>query len=122
MMPIDRFERQLPVLLDELARPQTPAYFESLLGQAARTRQRPAWTILERWLPMVDVARQPVIAPRMRLRTVGLGLLLIGLILAVIAAIAIGSRPNVPTPFGLALKGLVAYSADGDIFVGDSVS
>jgi dipeptidyl aminopeptidase/acylaminoacyl peptidase len=122
MMPTDRFDRQLPALLDELAAPRTPDYFESLLGQTARTRQRPAWTILERWLPMVDVARQPVIAPRLPLRAVGLGLLLIGLIVAVVAALAIGSRPNLPAPFGPAQKGLVAYSADGDIFVGDSVS
>src|SRR4029450_3114651 len=29
---------------------------------------------------------------------------------------------NLPAPFGPAQTGLVAYSADGDIFVGDSVS
>ena len=60
MMPTNRFERQLPVLLDELAQARTPDYFDDLLRLTARTRQRPAWTLLERWLPMVDIARQPL--------------------------------------------------------------
>jgi Tol biopolymer transport system component len=71
---------------------------------------------------MVDIAREPVIAPRLPLRAVGLGLLLLALILAAIAAIAIGSRPKLPAPFGPAANGLVAYSKNGDIFVADSVS
>src|SRR5918994_7185648 len=75
-----------------------------------------------RWLPMVDIARQPVITPRMPLRAVGLGLLLIALILAVFAALAIGSRKNLPAPFGPAANGLIAYSNAGDIFVVDHVS
>ena len=95
MMPTDQFDRQLPVLLEELAQPRTPDYFDDLLGQTARTRQRPAWTILERWLPMVDVARQPVIAPRIPLRTVGLGLLIIGLMLAALA-LFVASRQSGP--------------------------
>ena len=116
MMSSDRFDLQLPGLLDELAAPRTPDYFDSLLRQTAGTRQRPAWTILERWVPMVDIARQPVIAPRLPLRSIGLGLLVIGLMLAVVALIAVGPRPNPPPPFGPARNGAVAYSADGDIF------
>ena len=56
MMPTDRFERQLPALLEDLAEPRTPDYLDDLLWQTAHTSQRPAWTFLERWLPMADIA------------------------------------------------------------------
>jgi hypothetical protein len=122
MMPIDRFERQLPVLLDELAQPRTPYYVDDLHGLAARTRQRPAWTFIERWLPMVDIARQPLVTPRIPLRTVGLGLLIVGLLLAALAALVVGSRQNLPAPFGLARSGVVAYAQDGDIYTADPLT
>jgi dipeptidyl aminopeptidase/acylaminoacyl peptidase len=122
MMPSERFERQLPELLTELAAPRTPDYVDDLFGLTAATRQRPAWTFLERWLPMVDIARQPVLTRRVPLRTIGLGLLLIGLLLAIVAAAVIGSRRNVPAPFGLARNGLVAYAKDGDIYTADPVT
>ena len=60
-----RFEQELPALLDDLFMGPMPTYRDRLLRQTARTRQRPAWSFLERWLPMVDVARQPVLAPRL---------------------------------------------------------
>ena len=119
MMPTDRFDRRLPELLEELSQPRTPEWFDDFVGLTARTRQRPAWTLPERWLPMVDVARQPAIAPRLPLRTVGLGLLIIGLILAVIAALVVGSRQNLPAPFGPARNGVVAYAIGGDIYTAD---
>ena len=121
MMPTEHFDRQLPVLLDELAQPRTPDYFNDLLGLTARTRQRPAWTFLERWLPMVDIARQPIVA-RIPLRTIGLGLLVLVLILAAVAALVVGTRPKVPAPFGPARNGLVAYAKDGDIYSADPVT
>ena len=65
-------------------------YRDRVLQQTARTRQRPAWSFLERWLPMVDVARQPVLAQRLPWRTIGLGLVLIGLLVAMIAALVVG--------------------------------
>jgi hypothetical protein len=119
MMTNDRLERQLPGLLTELADPQTPDYFDDLLWQTAHTSQRPAWTIIQRWLPMVDIARQPVIAPGIPFRTIGLALLLVGLFLAALAAFIVGSRPNVPPPFGPARNGHVAYAKDGDIYTLD---
>ena len=119
MMPTDRFERQLPVLLDELAQPRTPDYIDDLLGLTVGTRQRPAWTFIQRWLPMVDIARQPLVSQRLPLRTVGLGLLLLVLVLAIVAAVLVGGRSHVPSPFGLARNGLVAFVSDGDIFTVD---
>jgi len=122
MKPIDRFERQIPWLLTELAEPRTPDYLDDLLWQTANTSQRPAWSILERWLPMVDIARQPVIAPRIPLRMVGLGLLVITLLLAAVAALMIGTQPNLPPPFGPARNGLIAYSSGGDIYSVDPLT
>jgi Tol biopolymer transport system component len=119
MMPTERFERQLPELLTELAAPRTPDYLDDLLWQTANTSQRPAWSFLERWLTMVDIARQPVLAPRIPWRTIGLGIALIALLLAMLAALAIGSQRTLPAPYGLARTGLVAYSDGGDIFTVD---
>jgi Tol biopolymer transport system component len=121
MMPTDRFDRQLPVLLDELAQPRTPDYFDDLLGLTARTRQRPAWTLIERWLPMVDIARQPVLARQTPWRPIAV-LTLILLLLAASLAILIGTRPHVPAPFGLARNGLVAFARDGDIYTADPLT
>ena len=62
MMPADLLERHLPGLLDDLAEPHTPGYFDDLMAQTAGTSQRAAWTIRERWIPMIVFARQPVVA------------------------------------------------------------
>ena len=96
-----RFERQLTAVLEDLYLGPSPDYRDEVLAAATALRQRPSWTFPGRWLPMVDIARQPVIASRLPLRAVGLGLLLIGLMLAIIAALAIGSRPRLPAPFFL---------------------
>lgn len=119
MMPTERFERQLPTLLNELAEPRTPDYFDDLLWQTASTSQRPAWSFLERWLLMLDIARQPVMASPVPWRTIGLGFALLALLVGMLAAIAIGNRPNPPAPFGPARSGLVAYASGGDIYVAD---
>jgi len=122
MMPSDRFERHLPELLTELARPQTPEYLDELLWQTAHTSQRPAWSFLERWLPMLDIAREPVLAPRMPWRSMGLAITLLALLLAAMAIALIGSPRHLPEPFGLARNGLVAYAADGDIYTADPIT
>lgn len=113
-----RFEQNLPALLDDLYMGPMPTYRDQILQQTARTRQRPAWSFIERWLPMVDIARQPVLAPRLAWRTIGLGLVLIALLVAMIAALVVGSPPPLPAPFGLARSGLVAYENGGDLFTG----
>ena len=122
MMPTDRFERQIPGLLTELAEPRTPDYLDDLLWQTAHTSQRPAWSLLERWLPMLDIARQPVVAPPAPWRTIGLGFVLLALLLAMLVAVAVGTRPSLPAPFGPARNGLVVYESGGDILAVDAAT
>lgn len=70
---------------------------------------------------MVEIARQPILAPRLPWRSVAIAMLLIALLLTA-AALFVGSQARVPPPFGRASNGLVAYEAGGDIFTADSVT
>jgi Tol biopolymer transport system component len=116
MMPIDRFERQLPSLLEDLAEPRTPDYFDELLSQTAHNSQRPAWTSPERWIPMLDTIRRPVVAP-MPWRPIAV---LVLIVIALIASLALaGARQPLPPVFGPAGNGLVVHSNGGDIFTYD---
>ncbi len=115
-----RFEQDLPVLLEALYVTGTPDYRDDLVQHIAATRQRPAWTFPERWLPM-DITTPRLAAPRMPWRAIGV-LALIGLLLATTVAIYIGTQQRrLPTPFGPAENGSIVYAADGDIFVRDTI-
>jgi Tol biopolymer transport system component len=81
MTPDERLEADLSAGLTDLAGTSTPDYRNDILRQVARTRQRPAWTIPERWLPMTVITR-PGLAPPLRLAW----LLLIGLLLLALTA------------------------------------
>ena len=114
----DGFERTVSDWLDEQAGHGMPGYLDETLARTTRTRQRPAWSSLERWLPM-DMTTNLRIAAR---PTLGRALLLGAVLVALIglALIAVGSRnQRVPAPFGLAANGQIAYRADGDILVAD---
>ena len=52
-----RLERNLPDILADLAVGPSPDYLNDVLATTARRRQRPAWTFLERWLPMTALTR-----------------------------------------------------------------
>jgi Tol biopolymer transport system component len=116
MTAFDRFEPQLPELMEELASARVPDYFDDLLRRTAGTRQRPAWSSLERWLPM-DVIVRPAFVPRLPWRSLAILALLI---VAIIAALlfAAGSVRRLPPPFGPAANGAILYSTPG----GDIVS
>ncbi len=118
MMPTDRLERQLPELLTELAEPRTPEYLDAMLGLTSRTRQRPAWTLRERWIPMFEIARQPVHAPPIPWRTIGIVVTAVVALVTGVLLVA-ASQPKVPEPFGLARNGQIAYASDGDILIAD---
>jgi dipeptidyl aminopeptidase/acylaminoacyl peptidase len=121
MTTSDRFERRLPEILEEISLPRKPDYFDDLVGLSARTRQRPAWSILERWLPVVDMARQPAFARQVPWRPIAVLALILLLIGATLAWVA-GSQHPLPAPFGPARNGLVVYSKDGDIYTADPVT
>jgi len=109
----------LPPVLFELARGPYPDYIDGVLTSTARTRQRPAWTFPERWLPMVDLARAPAFVPRVQWRALSLALVLVALLLAALVAVYIGSQRPVPAPFGPARNGVIAYETGGDIYTAD---
>ena len=113
-----RLERDLPRILGDLAMGPYPDYIDDVLATTVHRRQRPAWTSLERWLPMVDITRQPVLAPRIPWRSISFAILLIALLLAG-AAVFIGSQSRLPAPFGVARNGLIAYEVGGDIYTAD---
>ena len=54
----DGFERTVSDWLADQAGQGSPAYLDEILSRTTRTRQRPAWSSLERWLP-VDLTAQP---------------------------------------------------------------
>ena len=60
--PIDPFERRLPQTFTDLAAARTPDYLIDILGQTARTRQRPAWANPGRWFPMLNLTQRPTLA------------------------------------------------------------
>jgi hypothetical protein len=119
-MSVDRFERQLPSALADLAEPRVPDYLNDILGLTATTKQRPAWASLERWLPMELVNARGTMA-RVPWRQLGV-LALLALVIAAALAVYVGSRQQpLPEPFGLAANGVVVYSKGGDILVRDTI-
>lgn len=116
MMPTDRFERQLPVRLTDLAEPQTPDYFADLLAQTAHTSQRRAWAFPERWLPLLEITRRPV-AIKMPWQPVAvLSMIVVALLASLVLA---GSQRPLPPAFGPAANGLIVHSEGGDILTFD---
>ena len=98
--------------LDEQVGRGAPDYLDDVLSRTTRTRQRPAWSSLERWLPVQTTLR---LAPVPRLAWL---LVVVALIAALgVAVLAVGSRHRqLPPPFGLARNGAVLYGgSDGDI-------
>ena len=121
MTAFDRVEQRLPELIDELASASVPDYVDDLLRRTTRTRQRPAWSSLERWLPMGVIARTAFV-PRLPWRALAIVALLV---LAIVGALlfASGSSRRLPAPFGPAANGSILYStAGGDISSVDPVT
>ena len=89
-------DRMLSAWLDDPYSPPAPHYLGQVLERTRHTRQRPAWTSLERWLPMAEKISGSTTAPP--LRTAWL-LLVALLVVALVAAGAIvGSRLLTSTP------------------------
>lgn len=110
-----RFERDLPLILDDIAMGPYPDYVDNVLSTTAHGRQRPSWTFPGRWLPMeLTTARVPT--ARLPMRQLGV-LALIALLVAALFAAYIGThQQRLPAPFGPATNGLIAATRDGDLF------
>lgn len=57
---------QLSQALADLATPSRPDYRDDLIQRTARSRQRPAWTFIERWLPVTLVTARHSTSPPLR--------------------------------------------------------
>jgi Tol biopolymer transport system component len=115
----DGFDRTVSDWLDEQAGRGAPGYLDEALARTIRTRQRPAWSSLERWLPVQTTLRFSA-APR-----IAWLLLVLALVAALgVAALAVGSRHRQPaSPFGLARNGSIVYGGtDNDIHTLDPLT
>ena len=91
-----------------------PDYVDDLLARTARSRQRSAWRLPERWLPMEITARAPTLTGRqVPLRLIGLVALLV-LALAVCGTVLVASQRRLPAPYGPAANGVIVYAAPTD--------
>jgi len=102
----DDFAPIVSAWLHEDARHHAPDDLDAVLRRTRTERQRPAWSSLERWLPVQTTLRfSPV--PRFAWILVVLALVIA---LGAAAALTIGSRRNpLPPPFGPARNGLIVY-------------
>ncbi len=115
MTTFDRIEPRLPELIDELSSARVPDYFDDLLQATAQAPQRPAWSALERWLPMGEIAR-PILRSAVPWRPIIVFALLTMLALGGLLMYA-GSGPRLPAPFGPAANGVLLYRDPGGSIV-----
>jgi hypothetical protein len=113
----DGFERTVSDWLDEQAGHGMPGYLDEALARTTRTRQRPAWSSLERWFPVQSTLRFAQV-PRIAWLLVVLGLI----VSLAAAALWIGTRHRLPNPFGPARNGAIVMSHDGDIYALDPLT
>ena len=117
-----RLERDLPAILEDLYLGPSPVYRDDLLAAVTKTRQRPAWSFLERWLPMTDITARTGGLSWVRPRAFTIALLLVALLAAAILAYVGTQSHRLPLPFGPARNGVLVYSLGGDLFVTDPAS
>ena len=117
MTRFDRVEPRLAELITELAAPSLPDYTDDVLARTAGLRQRPRWTLLERWLPMGVLAQRSAYIPRVPWRAIIVAALLLVVIAATLAWV--GSQRRAAPPFGPARNGLIMYTVDGDLLSWD---
>lgn len=114
----DAFGRDLAAWLHDDAEHHVPGHLSEVLQRTAATRQRSAWSSLERWLPMDLTTRVSALT----LPRPGRVLLITALLaaLAGLALFAAGSRlQRLPQPFGPAANGLIGSWSDGDIYLSE---
>jgi Tol biopolymer transport system component len=120
-MSVDpRFITAVETYLQDRAGHPVPSYLDATLAHARQTAQRPAWSSLERWLPM-DTTFSGRVAPAFR--PFGpLFVVVLALVALMAALLIVGSRPQLPPPYGPAMTGLTVRADGGDIYVVDPVT
>jgi hypothetical protein len=108
------FDRRLSTWLERDAVGHVPEHLDEVLVRTAMTRQRPWWSSSERWLPVDLTTRANALNPPRIWRPLVVALLLVALLVA--AILVVGTRRQVPPPFGLARNGAIVTSHDGDIY------
>lgn len=111
----ETFERTVHAWLHADAEHRVPEHLDAVLQRTSVARQRPAWSSLERWLP-VDTTLRPRL---FNLPSPGRLVLVAAVILALVGLLifATGSRQQrLPPPFGLARNGALVAGGDGDIY------
>jgi Tol biopolymer transport system component len=117
MNPSDAFDRHVSDWLHADAEHRVPEHLDAVLRRTRTERQRPAWSSLERWLPVQSALRFTP-APRVAWLLVVLALI----VSIAAAALWIGTRQRLPNPFGPARNGAIVLSHDGDIYALDPVT
>src|SRR4249920_359961 len=108
----DRFDDVVSDWLHADAEHRVPEHIDVVLRRTRTERQRPAWSSLERWLPVHTTLRLAPV-PRVARLLIVLALAIVAIGIAIVAA---GSLPRRADPFGLARNGTLVYGAtDGDI-------
>ena len=106
----DTFERRLGAWLEDDSARRVPDHLDQVLVRTVATRQRPAWSSLERWLPIMDTVtpgRATNVRPVLFLALLG------ALLMAVVGVALIGAgRSALTVSPGLAENGRI-YVADG---------
>jgi hypothetical protein len=117
----DTFNRSLSDWLRDDSEHRVPDHLQAVLAQTIATRQRPWWSSLRRWLP-VEVTLPGAPLTRSGSWRPILVLAAVGLLVAALLLLAVGSRRHLPQPFGPARNGALVIGHDGDLFSLDSTS
>jgi hypothetical protein len=113
----DAIDRELVTWLQDGPEQGPLPGLERALATTRRTRQRPSWSFLERWLPM-DTTFQRGVVPRPLVLLAILALLTAG---AIATAVLIGAQRDAD-PFGPAANGSLIVSVDGTLTSIDPVT
>jgi len=109
----DDFDLTLTAWLDEMAGSGMPDYVDETLDGLWRLDRPPIWMRPGTWLASF------IAVPRRSVWHQTPALLVLALLVAafLVTAVLVGSRHELPPPLGLARSGLLAFEADGDIYL-----
>jgi Tol biopolymer transport system component len=114
----DDLDLMLSAWLDDPYTPPAPEYLGQVLERTRRTRQRPAWASLERWLPMADkVLARPASPPARIARLLLVALIVLALAAVVVVVGAQLLRPKAEIPQGGAA--VIAFASLGGATSGE---